>query len=92
MISPIGSAITALGVNEEGYIYGDVEMKSDMTLFDVFGDVFVLICAVLIAIAAVMSAVPCTKELFKNLEEKLKNSKEKRKKFCKNAESAPKSK
>lgn len=92
VISPIGSAITTLGVNEEGYIYGDVEMKSDMTLFDVFGDVFVLICAVLIAIAAVMSAVPCIKELFKNLEEKLKNSKEKREKFCKNAESAPKSK
>ena len=78
VISPTGQKITSLGVNEEGYIYGDVEMKSDKTLFIVFGDVFVLFCAALIMTGAVMTAVPRVGKLRSNVGEKLKNAKVKR--------------
>lgn len=78
VISPTGQKITSLGVNEEGYIYGDVEMKSDKTLFIVFGDIFVLFCAALIMTGAVMTAVPRVGKLRSNVGEKLKNAKIKR--------------
>ncbi len=79
VISPTGSAITSLGVNEEGYIYGDVEMKSDKTLFTVFGDIFVLFCAILILTGTAMSAAPRVVGLYNTVGEKLKNTKNKRK-------------
>lgn len=57
VISPTGIVTECIGTNEEGYIYGDVLMKNDLTVFDAIGDSFAYICLTVTVSPPVIYAV-----------------------------------
>ena len=45
VIDPCGRTVSTLGIGEQGYIYGDVALVYDNTVWNVIGNAFVPICA-----------------------------------------------
>lgn len=57
VITPTGIVTESIGTNEEGYIYGDVLMKSDLTVFDAIGDSFAYICLTVTILPAIIYVI-----------------------------------
>lgn len=57
VITPTGAVTQSIGNNEEGFIYGDVLMKSDLTVFDAIGDSFAYICLTVTIIPAAIYVI-----------------------------------
>lgn len=54
VIDPCGRTVSALAVGEQGYIYGDVALVYENTLWNVIGNAFVPVCALPLAVGAGM--------------------------------------
>ena len=62
IINPLGEFEQIMGIDEEGYVIGDVYLRDNATLYTVIGNLFAYICLAVSATALVIAIAAQIKE------------------------------